>query len=153
MTAGPGVLARVVLAAGLAAAAAGCTGGTGGSGPGDGATADEAVDARNEAVLDAVGRRLEQRRDLTSLDLSWGRSLGVAPGAVVRASCDGCDEQALADTAARLVWLSEVDPLESLNVEVVDVSDGGTAVAGGYVSDDGERLVELYGERPVPTDG
>lgn len=111
---------------------------------------DEAAEQRNVALLEEVASRLRRADGVTQVTVGYTDSMTNEGLAVVDVSCRRCDEQAVAAEAERLVWLSDVAPLVSMNVSVSDLATVEDAVAGGAVQVERERLVEQYGERPVP---
>lgn len=142
----------VVLLAVALAACAGDGGSGGGSAAGEDAAgrASEADRARNEELLDGVAEQLRGQAEFERLEVGYTDSLDNAGLVVVDGYCRDCDEAALADTAARLVWRSEVAPLRTLRVSVTDTATSTRARAGGSAVTERDRLTERYGERPAP---
>lgn len=129
-----------------------CAGSTPGGADSPGATgptgASGTSGADNDALLADVEQQLRTRADFERLQVGYVDSLDNAGLVVVDGYCAGCDAQALADLAARLVWRSEVAPLRTLSVSVTDTATSTRARAGGVVAEEEQRLTRQYGVRP-----
>lgn len=115
------------------------------------ATATDDQIERNEGVLDGVEGQLRSEVDFERLTVGYSDSVGNSAMVVVDGYCGDCDEQELAEQAARAVWQSEVTPLRTLAVSVTDTVTSKRARRGGSVPADEEQLMREYGERPVPS--
>lgn len=111
------------------------------------------VEERNRALLQDVADDVAAARGLVRAEGRYTDSMTDAGSAGIRAACRRCDERAVAEELLGEMWSSEVSPLVTLTVSVTDLASFEEVVLTAVVSQERERLVEQYGERPVPDAG
>lgn len=99
---------------------AGCASGAA-SGPGAGAS--EPADAQ-AATTERIQSALAARADVASVEVAYKDDLVNPSTGGVRATMrPGADAQAIYDDAVRLVWQSDLEPLSTIMVDVIDPDD------------------------------
>lgn len=147
---GPALLAGALLAGALLA-------GCGGGDPADPATSTSAAEEGEEdvdttAVTTGISDALEARDDVASASVTYHDDLvGTAKAQATIKVTPGADLAPVMDEAERLVWLSELAPLDSIAVFVTDDGDnlrGDDRRVFVGTPEEQQPLVERWGPRP-----
>lgn len=131
----------VVLLAGCAVAGGGAA--SPGSTPPEDPTAAVGAD---------IERQLLARDDVADAEVRYRDDVTVPASAAVDVTMEpGADAEALADEAVRLVWLSTIEPLHSITLEIGDPADPPRGISRIVdLLDDTQReaIESEYGPRP-----
>ncbi|WP_157943913.1 hypothetical protein [Blastococcus atacamensis] len=151
MTSSGGVRRRGVRTLALALgvlALAGCTSGAAGGTPSASSTPEDPT-AGTRADIE---RELADRDDVADAEVLYRDDVTVPSTVAVDVTIEpGADVAALADEALRLVWLSDIEPLTTIQVEVINPSDPMQGLSRAVrLLDDAERAAveDRFGPRP-----
>ena len=139
---------RVLALALGALALAGCTsGGAGGTPSASSTPEDPTAGTRAE-----IERQLAERDGVAAAEVLYRDDLTVPATVAVDVTIEpGADVDALAEEALRLVWLSDIEPLTAIQVEVINRSDPMSGLSRSVrLLDDAEREAaeDRFGPRP-----
>lgn len=114
----------------------------------DGQDQDDASLAENRERAAALAERWEALPGVERVRVSYVDDLDNSPGLNASISCSGCDVSGMADRVTREVWASQLDPLRTIRVRVLDEEDQADRVSESFVlPDDGAELERRFGER------
>ena len=111
-----------------------------------------AAEDPSTAVGADIERQLIARHDVADAEVRYRDDLTLPAGAAVDVTLEpGADPEALADEAVRLVWLSTMEPLHSITLEIGNPEDPPSGVSRIIdLLDDAQReaIESEYGPRP-----
>ncbi|RZU31151.1 hypothetical protein [Blastococcus saxobsidens] len=127
---------------------AGCAFATGGAASPSSSPAEDPA----AAVGADIERQLLARDDVADAEVRYRDDVTVPASAAVDVTMEpGADAEALADEAVRLVWLSALEPLHSITLEIGDPEDPPSGVSRIVdLLDDAQRdaIESEHGPRP-----